>query len=444
MFNKLLYIAALLRNQGSFNRSASEQGFALPISLVCGLIILLLGGTLLLRSQNDQVTASMQQAADSSLNTTEGGVTRIQAFIEANRAIATYNLSDWLTATTTLSAQFSSCSATTTAQIVNFATTATSWQNIDPQNPSRGQFRLVNYTYVADNPAQPRSTPGRGILEVEGRSQNQQSTNRLRITIPILAGDVTGTPVPGLWLAEGGTSNNRIQANVLLNDCSTPLNNISVTGNDPATGQPYRAQYTDLRIPALPPIPSPLFNSLSTNINTNVTLPRTQDVPTVKVIRGQTYQVYEYDVASLNIANNRSLTIRPGSMVRFYLRGSISRGGDIIHNCTGASSTCTPTNFQIYGYGPQNSSICLNGNNRIEAFILAPNYSVGVAGTGGGQGGYFGAVWTRNWSNSGSCGSNTSNITVTQTANWDFIDTLPQNLPPKLSPASTWERLVAQ
>ncbi|MBD2459743.1 hypothetical protein H6G89_01685 [Oscillatoria sp. FACHB-1407] len=416
----------------------------MPTALVCGLVILLLGGTLLLRSQNDQVTASMQQAADSSLNTTEGGVARLQAFIEANRAIATYDLRDWLTATTTLSSVLSSCSPTTTTQIVNFATTATTWQNIDPQNPGRGQFRLVNYTYIPDNPAQPRSAPGRGVLEVEGRSQSQQSTNRLRITIPILVGDMTGAPVPGLWLAEGGTSNNTIQGNVLLNDCRVSLNSVNVTGNDPATGQPYRAQYTNLRLPALPPIPSPLFNSLPTNINTNVTLPRPQDTPTMRVIRGQTYPIYEYDVNDLNIANNRSLTITPGAMVRFYLRGNIRRGGNINHSCAG-SSTCDPTNFQIYGYGGQNSSICLNGNNRIDAFILAPNYAVGVAGTGGGQGGFFGAVWTRDWSNSGACGSNTSNITVTQLANWDFAPGLPQNLPPKLAPASTWERLdIAQ
>ncbi|HEY9620051.1 MAG TPA: hypothetical protein V6C78_06765, partial [Crinalium sp.] len=162
-----------------------------------------------------------------------------------------------------------------------------------------------------------------------------------------------------------------------------------------------------------------------------------------KQINGQSVQVYEYRVDNLDIHNSKDLTITPGRHVTFYLNGNIERGGDIIHDCSVApGSGCQPTDFQIFGYGPAGSYICTNGNRYIDTFILAPNYYAGVAGSGGGQGGFRGAVWVGDWSNGSGCGSNTTNITVVQTADWNAIGLTPRNLPPKLAPASTWERLT--
>jgi hypothetical protein len=429
-------LATILRAQ------RGDRGFALPTALGFGLVILLVASALLLRSQDDRVDASIQRASSSSLNVTEGGITRLQAFIDANRPVATYNLSQWLTASTSMT-NLSVCSNPTPATVEAFATAATTWQNIDPADASKGQFRLANYTYIADNTAQPHSTPGRGILEVEGRLPDQQSVNRVRITIPVQPGDVIGVPVPGVWVVTGGTQNNTIEGNMLLNDCSVSPSQVRITGDDPRTGLPYQMRHTNIRLPALPTRPLPALNSLpSTTIDSNITLPRLTDVPVTRTVNGQTVQVYEYDVSNLNIANNKTLTITPGRRVTFYLTGNIERGGDIVHSCDGvpASTGCQPTNFQIFGYGPTGSYICTNGVGYIDAFILAPNYYAGVAGSGGGQGGIRGAVWVGDWSNGSGCGSNTTNITVRQTADWNAIGLTPQNLPPKLAAASTWER----
>ena len=159
--------------------------------------------------------------------------------------------------------------------------------------------------------------------------------------------------------------------------------------------------------------------------------------------------MYEYSVpGAVNLHNNSSLTITPGKKVVFYLDGNIPKGGDINHDCTAYNAAspatlCKPTDFQIFGYGPAGSQICRNGNNYLEAFIFAPNYEVGVAGSGGGAGGIKGSVWINDWSNGSGCGSNTSNIVVEQTANWNELGLKPRNLPPKIAPTALWQRQEA-
>ncbi|MBD1913665.1 MULTISPECIES: hypothetical protein [unclassified Leptolyngbya] len=424
-----------------------DRGYAMPIAIGFGLAIMMVSAALLLRSQNDDVTANQQEATGSSLNVAESGLARIQSFINNNRSVSTYNLSAWSNSRATVSTG-NLCGPTSTTDIAAFAAGARNWQNVDPASPSKGQFRVVDYTYQANDATRPNSAPGIGTLQVEGRLTNRSSINSLRVTIPVQSGDMSGVPIPGLWLNSGQTGGNTVQGNVLTNDCSVPLSAFSTTGVDPNTSEPYRAYYTTMQMPALPTMPTgnslnSLPNNAFTGNNNDVVLPHPGAQATTKTLNnGQTVQVYEYGINNLNIPQNGSLTITPGTRVTIYLAGNISRGGDIIHNCTGVP-TCRPTNFQIYGYGGTGSTICLNGNNYIDMFVLAPRYAVGVAGAGG-SGGIRGAVWVNNWSNSGGCGSNTSNITVLQTADWDLMSVMPQNLPPRFSPIQTWQRQDAQ
>jgi hypothetical protein len=54
----------------------SEQGFAMPIALGLGFVMLLIGATMIMRSQGDQVTASAQKVTAQSLAVNEGGIAR--------------------------------------------------------------------------------------------------------------------------------------------------------------------------------------------------------------------------------------------------------------------------------------------------------------------------------------------------------------------------------
>jgi hypothetical protein len=433
-----------------------DRGYAMPVAIGFGLAILMVSAALLLRSQNDDVTANLQEATGGSLNVAESGVAKVQSFINNNRSVATYNLSAWTNARTTVSTN-NLCGPTSTTDIVAYAANARNWQNVDPSNPSKGQYRVVNYTYVANDSTRPNSAPGTGTLEVEGRLPNQSSVNALRVTIPVQAGDMSGVPIPGLWLSgNGATGNNAIRGNVLVNNCSVPLSSIQTAGAD-AGGQPYRAYYTTMQLPPLPSIPpsGPPLNSLPNSINT-LTLPRNGDRTTTRTLNnGRQVQVHEYIInGNLDISNSGSLTITPGARVTFYLTGNIPSGGNIIHNCDTAAPgvECNATNFQVFGYGTVNGPdnfICLSGNTFTDMFLLAPTYTAGVAGAGtggtGGTAGIRGSAWVRDWnSRSGSttvgCGSNTTNFVVTQTGSWDLMSVMPLNLPPRFSPISTWQR----
>lgn len=427
-----------------------DRGFAVPTALMFGLAILLVSTSLIVRSQNDRVTASMQQATDSSLNAAESGITKIQAFLNENRSIAPYSLEQWKQASqagSPMAGLFTGCGLTA-SEVTNFANTVTTWQNVDPTDATKGQYRLLRYTYSAA----PGTTPGEGTLVVEGRTSNQQSTNRVQVVIPVQPGDVIGIPVPGVWVTNGGVGGNGFAGNVVLK-CGTSTAGVNVTGNDPSTGQPYTVKNSPLDLPAPPPKPT-TFNVLPATIDSDLTLPRLtgapalRDTPTTKTINGRTVQVYEYVVDNLTV-KNAELTIDPNYKVTFYARGSIGMQGTglIKHSCVDSANRpiagCAPTDFQIFGYDEigSNNQICLSGRDKLEAFILAPGYEAGVAGAAGGEGGFRGAVWVGDWGNGGGCGSQTRNSVFEQTASWDSIGLVPQNLPPKITAPSAWQRV---
>jgi Tfp pilus assembly protein PilX len=442
---------------------SNQKGFALPIAIGMGLFLLLIATIMMFRSQSDRVSAASQKATTQSLSAAETGVTRYQHLINNNRAISTYPNSGTVSWANASSIPGITACISNTNDIVSYSTTQ--WQDIDSSDSSRGQYRLVSYTFQPDIGTAP-TAPGTSTLIVEGRVNQRgsgssattdvgTSTSRLQVKIPIQAGDINNVPIPGLWLTSGDAGGNKIDGNVLLNDCTVSLSSINMTATNSVTGEPNTKSYTSLRFPSLPAKPTFISspnNQVLGTINSStmaglgaidiggsqkrLTLPRSGDT-------ANSSGIYEYSVSSINIPNNSELVITPGQKVRFYLDNGIDDGGNIIHSCTGVSN-CKPTDFQIWGYGASGTEICMNGNNYVEAFIFAPDYAVGVAGSGGGVGGVKGSVWTRDWSNGGGCGSNTSNIVLVQTATWSDLGLTPSNLPPKLGNINTWQRQEVQ
>ena len=52
------------------------QGFALPVAVAMGFIVLLIAATLIMRSQGDGITAAAQMNTAQSLSVAEGGIVR--------------------------------------------------------------------------------------------------------------------------------------------------------------------------------------------------------------------------------------------------------------------------------------------------------------------------------------------------------------------------------
>lgn len=430
-------------------RRSSGQGFAIAIALGVGLAIMLIGLTMVTRSQNDQIKVFHQNSSARSVSVAEAGITFYQALINDNRPLATYCANNnnqspaceegkttWETIENDELQGPSVCDADAQLLTKVQASASSAWQDLQG-DASKGQFRLVSYNFIPNDSSSPNKAPGKGELIVEGRVNQRDTdtsstaTTRLKVTIPVTS--PTGN-IPGVWLKSGTTgANNGIEADVFLNDCHATVSEVNVQGD-------YQARQTPWDMPSLPPIPTTGINDLG-SITTDLTLPRVgTDTPVATTINGETVNVYHYKIEKIT-ANNVNITITPGSQVRFYVEGNIEPKGNsnIEHSCDGTDN-CKFTNFHIYAYGPVGSKICTIGNKKLEAFILAPNYTAGVAGAGGGSGGIKGSIWAYDWSIGGSCGSNTTNTVVQQTATWEEMALGLESLPPRIAGITAWEK----
>jgi hypothetical protein len=462
-----------LGSLSKFSLSKGDRGFVLPLVIMIGLVLIVASLAIVASSHNSQKNASAQKSTAEGLAIAETGVTRILDLINQNRYVSMFpdcisrNSStgacndasttpkpkSWATITSFPSVTV--CGSSGSPTDVQTVASTQSWVNV---NGSNTQYRLINYQYSPTVGV----TPGTASLTIEGRVNNDtanNSTSRLEIKIPVEPGPIATEGVPGVWLVTGSTgSNNKIQGDTLINDCTvtqTQLDamndpsNGTIVGTDPVTGQPYEAKHTAMTFPDLPTKPSPFLNTLNIPNGTSgvITLPCTTtpcNYSTASTVadRANANGVYEYSANDLKLQTGSSkLIITPGRKVTIYLEGEIDGNTEMVHNCTGVTG-CKATDFQIYGYAVKTTTpaftpqLCLIGNNELEAFIYAKEYTVGVGGTGV----IRGTIWADAWSTSGGCGSNTSNIVVEQSARWSDLGLQPKNTPPLLRNISSWQR----
>lgn len=524
-----------------------NRGFTLPLALGIGLMILLMGVMMMVRSQSDSTMANAQKNADKAISAAEIAATRYQQLLGKYPVLAAFpycsndvgasaacpdtydenvpiSQASWNNIGPLIKpppgqnvgllqrSSVASCPDPTTIRNEVAAFTTTAWQEINPGNPRAGQFRLVNFTFTpaADADASKQLTSpvriGNGILTVEGKvnlttgNADDVSTakTQIQVQVPVTRIGAFGA-YPGVWTKTGGVGNNAFQANVLLGDCGQSTSGVNVTGTDPVTGQPYRAYQSNAQMPEVPPLCqgtafNPAVDSSLTcrptsfsssnnlgNVSANLTLPRPIDsfeglsVPRLDAngqqvyVNGQpvsdSYRVYKYRVGDVSLTGLNQWVINTGAFniatntvdstqtpikVYLYVDGNISidSSAALTHSCSASDPKCTATDLHLYGYngnGAGSPEFCMNGNGVIEAFILAPAYRVGVAGSGGGPGGVKGNVWAKSWSNGdGGCGSDSSNVVVEQQGNWTelspYINLTSARSSAAIKPLASWTR----
>lgn len=491
---------------------SGESGFAIVIAVTLGIIMVVVGLTMTIRSQGDQILASNQKETEQALAAAEKGIAFYQNFFNrggANRRLSQYSdcinrsngnpgaacndpgTTSNITQMSWSNAQnieglTSACNATALNDIRNIYA-STNWKDVDdPLNtdpnfqPGSKQFRLVSYRYRRGELV---TQPGIGRLIIEGRitpngnNNANKSIARLEVSIPIRPGDINSVPIPGVWVGatsnsedDDGTQSNRIEGDILINNCNVSTTNMTTMQNS-IIGN-HKVKKTDLTMPSIPPQPqeriigSPPENPPTDpfdwnahypgtiplgNVSGDITLPdNTEDFtdpsnPKPKdehftMPYANVQDAYYYTIDS--IANNTTIRIKPNTKVVFYFSGSITRNVNIICETDGM---CDPMSLTIFGTATTgNPEICINGNRRIEAFILAPEYNVGVNG-GGNAINYKGAVWSKTWGEGNGCSSNAggNHTHVQQEGTWDdmsalMIEQLQQ--PPIISPTGAWTR----
>lgn len=472
------------------NRS-NEDGFAIPIAIGMGLVMLLIGASMVVRSQGDQVTASAQTATNRALSVAETGITRYQSLINNNRVIAMYSRTGTISWTNASSIpRINSCAGSGAIQVSDAATT--NWQDIDPPNPatgyagdpSKGQYRLVDYTY---GPTQ-GVVPGTGILTVEGRvnqSGGSTATTRLAVNIPIVNQSLN-SQVPGLWIQNvpQNVGSNQIAGNILVTACTTPtgLSSSNVTTGYQVIPNP------DATFPDTPALPSSNVNNISaTAIDSriwNQNLPNSGDL-------AQPDGSYHYLIqGNLSKSGSPYIRLSPNTRVVFYVQGNINIGGSATINQYNLSTqNGYPQNVQIYGNTFQRNtdstimrdalnrpltkyncsstlptissglteppagysgacpttSLSANGGGAIQALIHAPDATGNIAGSGGGcntstnppsGGGFIGAVWIKKWDRQ----SNNAGPMVCAYGNYsDYLSTQ-QGARPSIPSITSWQR----
>ncbi|MCZ8188469.1 MAG: hypothetical protein O9326_01585 [Microcystis sp. LE19-338.1B] len=449
-----------------------EKGFALPLAVLIGLILMVTGMTMIMRAQGDQSKVIAQKARADSLTSSEVGLARVQDLLNIVRVMATVDSNcdsgdcwenakyDVVTDPTNLQKHLKklvdaapSCSnpnnpATLKAKIAELRDLAINPSEDDEDGEGNPWFDLGNNRYYRVVGYDYRT--GMGVLTLEGRSRkspekdltniainrdsddNAASRNRVVVTIPILDAPPLAfnrTTVPALWISEGTANDGAkfegdVVEEVVSPECKIDQDKIPT----PSTGTPpYQAQVVGVFFPELPEKPDGDTITKLGDIKSSQTFPRRNaddviiDTSSTRTINGESVEVYEYIFDNIDLDDGEKITITPGKRVVFYVNGNIN--GAIEHNC--GDKGCSG-NLQIYAYSQLDSAqICLTGNQTLKAFIFAPHYSLGNTGNGN----FFGAAWGKNWGTISGCTSSGA-VAVTQGVEWaDLITNLKPQFP---------------
>jgi hypothetical protein len=433
----------------------SEEGFAIPIALGMGLVMLLLGMTAIVRSQGDTAVAVDKKFSAQARTAAEIGVTRIQDFLNRYRAAAAapacstdakWPISGYgaCTDTTAMSWEFPDnipnlCSGDRTV-VDDFATN--DWQSAG----TGGDYRLVNYTYSASA----------GTLTVEGRmngGNTNEARSRLQVTIPVTS--PTGVPVASLWVTGSITGTPQINSDV-VSTSSTCADPGTVTFPTSTTNKLLSIKTPQL-MPAAKSTPSTGVTTLTTI--SGKTLPQTGDTADTTTFPGT--NLYKYVVNSLDgsFSVNPTTTITTSGVtttvrtkIWLWVKGNIDLQNKVIVNACGSTSNCGPFDVTIYRDTSTTASsptLTLDKGTAVcDVFFHLPDFAVTFNNTGtattqdcGGSTKNTGIYWVKSWSGA----ATSANVIDAPRATWGTAIsavggtfTTPP-LAPQIGPGSNWD-----
>ncbi|AFZ44236.1 hypothetical protein PCC7418_2073 [Halothece sp. PCC 7418] len=219
--------------QQYFLSQRQNQGFALPLIVGLGLVMTVIGMTLIGQSQKDQVKSTLKEGSAESLSIAEAGITDALSLINAVPTISTRNLDQWSEidtddSTSGIQLASDSCSgggsgagSSLSSRLEKYAQA-----NLEDRwvavNNGEDQYRINRYTYDDGT--------GTGTLQIEGQANlnKNASTTILEVSIPVDIVDdsfLTGGLAPGLLVKQGQIDNETIDGDVLYVGCNDDTNN---------------------------------------------------------------------------------------------------------------------------------------------------------------------------------------------------------------------------
>jgi hypothetical protein len=390
-----------------------NRGFVLPLVIGLGLMIILIGLTLFLRSQNAQISAIARQDSAQGLSSAEAGVTLAQAFVDRRRFLAdddsgtATSTAGWVSDLQTRDSTYQSYVGAACPEIAEAKTTAinylggTATPTLFPLANNAGKFRIVNYDY------QPSPTPVKGVLTIEGAPEQTNavvsSLARVRVEIPLDA----NSPVPALWASNFNLANdNLISGNIRAYACPTGSGSTGSSGTNTVSDINLVTNSGDLRVDPYQRVPDTLSGptsgagvySLAAPISGSLTLPQASDI--VPDANGDYH--YRFNGVSGNqIAANAVITIdgtkiAADKSINLYPDGNLDLSGVstlVIGGTAGQRylrilGRASTTAIQIDGA----TSL---GNANLTVLVHGPRATATLSATGTGGSGIAGSLWVK-------------------------------------------------
>jgi Tfp pilus assembly protein PilX len=385
----------------------TQAGFALPIAIGMGLVLVVIGIAMILRSQNDRIVATAQKTTARSLSAAETGIGRFQTLFSQYRSIGRYpacsswsgdvcgdagTTKSWATAGSwpISEAPDLACGSPDGRTLVPQAATRT-WKAIDAGDTAKGQYRLFDYTY--DPSSQQGTLIVEGRVNPSGTSTAGASTTRLMVNIPISTASQSNG-VPAVWFENPSVTmgTDKVKGNLFVSGCSLPPGGPTVDNlSDPNL---FNVVAIPKAFPGVKPPPgTPVPKSLGSN--------PWKELPEDVVNDPKKDNRYQYSVSQLDGSTGQELTVTPGEKVDLYVQNNIQLLGDAALNPEG-----DPTQLRIFG-SSDTRTINFDSTGRVNAFILAPGATVSVTNnadcpaptctppTVGGS--VRGSLWVKDW-----------------------------------------------
>jgi hypothetical protein len=436
------YCLTVLNRKNSLDtRNTNQVGFALPVAIGMGLVMIIVATSMIGRAQSDRVITNSQRETSRALSASEAGIIRVQSFLDQHKILATKNLDRWSNTLDTLSPDQANCGSidliTTKRQTELFENN--NWIDLDHSDRNKGRYKIVDYHYQ----------DGIGKLTVAGEidayNTTQNSANStLTVEIPIGNESAKIAP-PALWANTFNLNpNQKITGQIQSTACpqlptdpdgivGVDISNISLISGVPS-GQIIADPFTPIPAPKVAPttaIPLPA-------ITTSIQLPRLRSIDTpdpngeynyiVDIddsTSGHSIKLKDIDVIKIDVTGTQK--------VNLYLKGNIDLAGSQTLNVNPIHPS-----LRIYG-SAQTLKFSIKDNASITAFIHTPFADAKSISstTPNPNKNITGGLWVNSWDSA----TSPTEIPIIQAGNWSDFGIAKLEQPAQISPVSAWQRV---
>jgi Tfp pilus assembly protein PilX len=437
------YCLTFLKRKNSLDtKNINQAGFALPVAIGMGLVMIIVAASMIGRAQSGQIITNSQRETSRALSTSEAGIIRVQSFLDRHKLLATKNLSEWSNTLKNLPTPQASCRLidliSTKQQTELFKNN--NWINLDNRDQNKGRYKIIDYQY----------RDGIGKLTVSGEidtyNTNQNSAkSTLTVEIPIGNESAKIAP-PALWANTFNLNpNQKVTGQIQAAACpQLPAIDLDgIIGVD-ASNITLISGVTSGQIVADPfiPIPAPKIAPATATplpaITASIQLPRLNSIDTPDA-NGEYHYLVDIDNESsghsikLKDLDTIKIDVTATQKVNLYLKGNIDLAGSQTLNVNP-----THPNLRIYG-SAQTLKFSIKDNASITAFIHAPFADAKSisSDTPNPNKNITGGLWVNSWDSA----TSPTEIPIIQAGNWADFGIAKIEQPAQISPVSSWQRV---